>query len=105
MNTPFPRLAPVGLLAILALSAGSGCSKEYVRGSDEPGIDRPAMGTGLDKDDIERTLQTLLNQMREAPIMMAGRMKAAQTHRQTVAIAPFSNATTRPTHPRRAPLR
>jgi PBP1b-binding outer membrane lipoprotein LpoB len=93
MNTPFSRLATVGLLAILVLAAGSGCSKEYVRGSDEPGIDRPAMSTGLDKDDIERTLQTLLNQMREAPLMMEWRMKAAQNDRQTVAIAPFINET------------
>jgi PBP1b-binding outer membrane lipoprotein LpoB len=71
-----------------------GCaSKEYVRGSDDPSIDRPAMSTGLDKDDIERTLQTLLNQMREAPIMTDWRTRAGQRDTQTVAIAPFINET------------
>jgi uncharacterized protein (TIGR02722 family) len=82
-------------LAALALApAVSACaSHEYVRGSDEPGIDQPAMSTGLDKDDIERTLQTLLNQMREAPVMTEWRMKAGQNDRQIVAIAPFINDT------------
>ena len=88
------RLHLAGLLA-LAACAMSGCaSKEYVRGSDEPGIDQPAMSTGLDKDDIERTLQKLLNELREAPVMTEWRAKAGQNDKQTVAIAPFFNETT-----------
>jgi PBP1b-binding outer membrane lipoprotein LpoB len=51
------------------------------------------MSTGLDKDDIERTLQTLLNQLRDAPIMNEWRTRAGQNDRQTVAIAPFINET------------
>ena len=40
-----------------------GCAnREYVRGTDDPSVDRAAMSTSLDKDDIERSLQTLLNQ-------------------------------------------
>jgi hypothetical protein len=81
-----PGLALLGLLAACA-------SKEYVRGADDPTIDRPAMSTGLDKDDIGRTLQTLLNQMREAPIMTEWRVRAGQGDRQIVAIAPFLNET------------
>ncbi len=91
--TRFARLAPAGGVALVVALAPTGCSKEYVRGSDEPGIDQPAMSTGLDKDDIERTLQKLLNEMREAPVMTEWRIKAGQSDRQTVAIAPFVNET------------
>jgi PBP1b-binding outer membrane lipoprotein LpoB len=82
-----------GALALVAAAATGCASKEYVRGSDEPGIDQPAMSTGLDKDDIERTLQKLLNQLREAPIMVDWRVHAGQGNRQLVAIAPFLNET------------
>jgi PBP1b-binding outer membrane lipoprotein LpoB len=72
----------------------AGCAnKEYVRGADDPSVDQPAMSTGLDKDDIERTLQTLLNKMREAPVMTEWRTKAGQGDKTTVAIAPFMNET------------
>ncbi len=55
--------------------------------------DRAAMSTGLDKDDIQRSLQTLLNQMRDSPIMTEWRIKAGQGDRQTVAVALFINET------------
>jgi penicillin-binding protein activator len=87
------RLSCVGLLVAVASVAGGCASREYVRGSDEPGIDQPAMSTGLDKDDIERTLQKLLNELREAPVMTEWRVKAGQNDKQTVAIAPFINET------------
>jgi uncharacterized protein (TIGR02722 family) len=80
--------------ALCAAALAAGCaSKEYVRGADDPSIDRPAMSTGLDKDDIERSLQTLLNQMRAAPVMTEWRTRAGQNDRQIVAIAPFLNET------------
>jgi penicillin-binding protein activator len=85
-------LLPLALLS-LALSPLGCANKEYVRGSQDPSIDQPAMSTGLDKDDIGRTLQTLLNKMREAPIMDEWRVKAGQSDRQTVAVAPFNNET------------
>mgnify|MGYP001270434941 CR=1 FL=1 len=88
-----PRLCLVTLAACSAIATAGCASREYVRGADDPGIDRPAMSTGLDKDDIERTLQTLLNQMRDAPIMTDWRMRAGQNNRQIVAIAPFLNET------------
>jgi PBP1b-binding outer membrane lipoprotein LpoB len=84
----------VACLALAALATPACGGKEYVRGADDPSIDNPAMSTGLDKDDIERSLQTLLNQMRAAPIMDEWRIKAGQNDRQTVAIAPFMNETT-----------
>src|SRR4030088_2761063 len=82
-----------GMVAVATVAAGGCAKKEYVRGSDEPGIDQPAMSTGLDKDDIERTLQKLLNELRESPVMTEWRMKAGQNDKQTVAIAPFINET------------
>jgi hypothetical protein len=85
----FPLLA----LAALPLAAGGCASKEYVRGSDDPGIDQPAMSTGLDKDDIQRTLQKLLNELREAPVMNEWRARAGSGDKTTVAIAPFLNET------------
>jgi PBP1b-binding outer membrane lipoprotein LpoB len=83
-------------VAVLALAAplAAGCAnKEYVRGSDQPGIYQPAMSTGLYKDDIQRSLHKLLDQLRAAPIMDEWRIKAGQNDRQTVAIAPFLNET------------
>jgi len=85
-------LAPLATVAFAALAV-TGCGPTYVRGSDHPSIDSAAMSTGLDKDDIERSLQTLLNQMRAAPVMDEWRIKAGQNDRQTVAIAPFINET------------
>ena len=89
MNTTTCSLAALALAASLS----AGCGKEYVRGADHPGIDQPAMSTGLDKDDIQRSLHKLLDQMRAAPIMDEWRNKAGQNDRTTVAIAPFLNET------------
>jgi PBP1b-binding outer membrane lipoprotein LpoB len=84
--------APAALVVSFALSGCAG--REYVRGTDDPSVDRAAMSTSLDKDDIERSLQTLLNQMRDAQVMTEWRMKAGQGDRQTVAVSPFINETT-----------
>jgi uncharacterized protein (TIGR02722 family) len=85
--------ALAALLGALAVPLAGCAGKEYVRGSDQPGIDQPAMSTGLDKDDIQRTLHKLLDQMRVAPIMQEWQAKAGAGDRQTVAIAPFLNET------------
>jgi hypothetical protein len=79
------------LLAVVPALACGGPA--YVRGSQDPSVDQPAMSTGLDKDDIGQTLQTLLNKMRVAPIMDEWRVKAGQGDRQSVAVAPFGNDT------------
>jgi PBP1b-binding outer membrane lipoprotein LpoB len=91
-TTSFTALA--ALAALAGLSATGCASREYVRGSDEPGIDSPAMSTSLDKQDIQHTLQKLLNQMRDAPVMVEWRTRAGQGQQTTVAIAPFLNETT-----------
>jgi len=77
----FAALSPLSTLA---------CHKEYVRDSNDPSIDNPAMSTGLDKDDIQRMLHENLNHLRAAPIMDLWR-----SHRgaDTVAVFPFQNET------------
>lgn len=65
-------------------------SKEYVRGADEPGIDTPAMSTGLDKQDIQQMLRENLNHLRTAPVMDTWRQSGGKT---TVAVFPFQNET------------
>src|SRR6267378_1798994 len=77
-------------LGIFALSFGC-ASKEYVRGSQEPGIDAPAMGTGLDKQDIQQMLKENLNHLRTAPVMEDWRKGGGKT---VVAVFPFANETT-----------
>jgi hypothetical protein len=87
----------LGLFAFVPVSAlllvGGCANKEYVRGTDDPSVDRAAMSTGLDKDDIETALQNLLNKFRATPLMNEWRIKAGQNDRPTVAIAPFINDT------------
>ena len=87
-------LAASSFVVAVSTTAGCGGGREYVRGTDDPGIDQPAMSTGLDKDDIETALQKLLNELREAPIMVEWRTRAGQNDKATVAIAPFINETT-----------
>jgi penicillin-binding protein activator len=90
-----PSLSFFGTFALATCLASNGCaSREYVRGADDPTVDSPAMSTSLDREDIQRTLQSLLNQMRDAPVMTEWRVHAGQNDRQTVAIAPFFNETT-----------
>ncbi|HEY8090824.1 MAG TPA: penicillin-binding protein activator LpoB [Polyangiaceae bacterium] len=91
-----PSLSFLALLALASTAAAgaTGCASQVVvRGSDDPSINAPAMSTSLDREDIERTLQKLLNQLREAPVMTEWRVRAGQNDRQTVAIAPFINET------------
>jgi uncharacterized protein (TIGR02722 family) len=84
-------LASAVSLATLALLSSGCASKEYVRGSQEPGIDAPAMSTGLDKQDIQQMLKENLNNLRTAPVMDTWRKGGGKT---IVAVFPFSNETT-----------
>jgi PBP1b-binding outer membrane lipoprotein LpoB len=74
-----------------SLLAGGCAEKQYVRGSQEPGIDSPAMSTGLDKQDIQQMLHENLNNLRTAPVMDTWRQGRGKT---VVTIFPFSNETT-----------
>ena len=69
----------------------SGCAdREVVRDSQDPSVNYAALSTSLDKDDMERSLQSLLNKLRAAPIMEQWR---ADRGGDVVAIAPFINTT------------
>jgi penicillin-binding protein activator len=81
------------LARTLALAAGlavAACSKEVVRGANEPGIDAPAMSTGLDKADIQQMLSEALDDLRASPAMDAWRRAGG---RARVAVFPFVNET------------
>ena len=80
----------LALLSLLSL-ATPGCGKEYVRGSDDPSVDHAAMGTGLDKVDIQKLLKACLDDLRVHPIMAEWR--AAGRKNTTVAVFPFQNDT------------
>lgn len=61
------------LLLTLALAAGAaGCSSgpRAVRGSDEPGLDYHAMGTGLDKRDLQRMMNENMKELRRSQIVL-----------------------------------
>jgi TolB-like protein len=98
MNAPKPspgrprtHWAPALLATALAALGTPGCEhKEYVRGADQPGIDNPAMSTGLDKRDIQQMLKENLDDLRLAPVMNDWRQKGGKT---IVAIFPFANQT------------
>jgi uncharacterized protein (TIGR02722 family) len=64
---------------------------EYVRGSQQPGIDSPAMSTGLDKQDIQQMLKENLDNLRLSPVMDQWRQGRGKT---VVTVFPFSNETT-----------
>ena len=74
------------LRTIAAIAVGSsfligGCArKEYVRGSQEPGIDSAAMSTGLDKQDIQQMLKENLNNLRGDGHLASGSRKDGGHH-------------------------
>jgi penicillin-binding protein activator len=79
-------------LAVVLASAlaAVGCGKEVVRGADDPSIDAHAVSTGLDKEDIQRSLRDTLNKLRVAPVMNEWRTTNPPP---VVAVFPFQNST------------
>lgn len=67
-----------------------GCGPSVVRGSDDPSVDRAAVSTGLDKEDMKRALRDTLNKLRVAPVMNEWRTTNPPP---IVAIFPFVNST------------
>ncbi|MEM1031481.1 MAG: penicillin-binding protein activator LpoB [Myxococcota bacterium] len=66
------------------------CGPSYVRGSEEPGLDDPAMSTGLDKRDLQRALNDQLESFRAARAF-ANLQAAAE--RPRISIFPLANET------------
>src|SRR5438067_11490 len=74
------------LLALTALA----CGKEVVRGSDDPSVDRAALSTSLDKEDMKRALKDTLNKFRASDVMNRWRV---ENPKPLVAVFPFQNST------------
>jgi PBP1b-binding outer membrane lipoprotein LpoB len=75
----------------VALLGAGGCSKpKAVRGSDTPGLDHAAMGTGLDRRDLSQMLRENLEKMKASN---AYRVWAGED-RPPVSVLPIQNETT-----------
>jgi uncharacterized protein (TIGR02722 family) len=88
------------LLASLVIGTGlSACAAQptYVRGSDMPGLDEPAMSTGLDRRDLEQLLAENMASFTSSPFYN----ETAQdpTEPPTIAIMPMENWTTEHVEP------
>lgn len=89
------------LWALVMTTLAAGCGRSYVRGSTAPGIDHPAMSTGLDKDDIQRMVSENVNHLRTSGLMDEWRLRVS---RARVAIMPFRNDTTEHIEPQLAAI-
>jgi penicillin-binding protein activator len=68
-----------------------GCSDlVYARGADTPGLDDPAMSTGMDRRDMEQLLHENMKHLLAAPI---AKTWDAEIEKSTLAIFPMHNET------------
>jgi penicillin-binding protein activator len=87
MSWPFERFVLVPLL----IAAAPACAEpQYVRGQQVEGIDDPAMGTGLDRRDIQQLLHENLKSLMSSPVANAWDQDKS---RPTFAIYPLANET------------
>jgi PBP1b-binding outer membrane lipoprotein LpoB len=61
------RMTSLACCAALLLTA---CGPTFTRGSDDPGIDDPAMSTGLDRRDLELALEQWVTGFEASPFMV-----------------------------------
>ncbi len=89
-----PRSA-LALLVAASLALASGCAPRAVRGgagTDRPDLDQPALGVGLDREDIDYLVSENLASL-EASRFWTGTVRPA-VRPPTVAIWPIENRTT-----------
>lgn len=93
MQSPKHRLFGYGRSALvvlpLALSAACGGGPKAVRGSDTPGLDYAAMGTGLDRRDLSQMMRENLQAMRNSRVYQVW----ANEGRPPVTVLPIQNET------------
>jgi penicillin-binding protein activator len=87
-NALFSSAALIAAIALTPLVAG--CGSAYVRGNQVEGLDDQAMGTGIDKRDIEQLLHENLKSLMAAPVAKGW---AQDGSRPTLAIYPLANET------------
>jgi uncharacterized protein (TIGR02722 family) len=84
------------MLVLMVFSLVAACSRPqptYVRGEDHPGIDDPAMSTGLDRRDLNQLLEENMASM-TASRWFNQAAGASFENQPTVAVMPFENMTT-----------
>jgi PBP1b-binding outer membrane lipoprotein LpoB len=81
----------LGLVLCVGLLAASGCAHQpkAVRGSDTPGLDYAAMGTGLDRRDLSQMLRENMEKMRTSRVFQVW----AGEDRPPVSMLPIRNET------------
>src|ERR1043165_6628888 len=84
-RSSIPMFFPI-LPICLALAACGGPT--YVRGSEAPGIDDAAMGTGIDRRDMQQLLHENLKSLMWSPV---AHQWDAERSRPTFAIYPLAN--------------
>ncbi|MCC6554325.1 MAG: penicillin-binding protein activator LpoB [Polyangiaceae bacterium] len=85
-----PRTLTAQLAVLLLAAPLAGCGPTYVRGNQVEGLDDSAMGTGIDKRDIEQLLHENLKSLMESPVAKGW---AQDGSRPTLAIYPLANET------------
>ena len=83
------RLLGVMLCAVGLTAAGCGGGPKAVRGSDTPGLDHAAMGTGLDRRDLSQMLRENLEAMHGSRVYQVW----ASEDRPPVSVLPIRNET------------
>ena len=74
----------------LMLALGAGCHKpKAVRGSDTPGLDYAAMGTGLDRRDLSQMARENLDAMKNSRVMQVW----SSENRPPISVLPIRNET------------
>lgn len=82
----------LGILALLAISAGVGvgCGKPTpVRGEEVAGLDEEAMGTGLDRHDLQKMLHDNMNALQSSAVVQRWQGE----NRPSLAVLPIRNDT------------
>lgn len=82
------RALPLSLAFIMATQVVA-CGPRAVRGDDVEGLDSEAMGTGLDKVDLEKLLADNMNAMESSPVVKRWEKEEAPR----LAVLPFRNET------------
>jgi TolB-like protein len=81
----------LGLALSVAVAAAGGCAHKpkAVRGSDTPGLDYAAMGTGLDRRDLSQMMRENMDVMKNSRVYQVW----AQEDRPPVSVLPIRNET------------
>lgn len=91
MTTFHKYLVSLGICVAACLAASGGCASNphAVRGDDKPGLDYEAMGTGLDRRDLQKMLNENMETMRRSAVVQ----RWMAENRPSVSVLPIRNET------------